>query len=427
MCKLYIYALSLLFICVSFRSYSLDKDEQYLNNIDFYLHTVDAGNMVYTNFGHTTIRIVNKNDGRDLVYNWGVFDFGSSPIQFALNFFKGLLNYKLAVYTYEKSLALYKWDGRTVWEDKINLTLLQKKKLLEKINWNLKPENRYYIYQYFFKNCSTLPRDFFNELFDDKIFQKYSKEPTHQTYRDMIRSHFEFNPEISFSLDILMNSRVDRQMSMWDKMFLPKTLREYMRSFPSKVEESGEMLPFLTYKKTLVEFTPPIVPIWNIYSILLYLFFLPLAAISLRVYLKRKNELNYSSKAFLRIFGFFCIVMGLIFGGFGLLMPISWMVSSHVDLHHNINQWLIWPCFIGLFPIGIYWLVWGKPLQILEINLKRIRIFFFSYGTVLFIYSLAGIFNLGKQNITNLIYYIVPVIFVTILLWNQIGVEAKKN
>ena len=154
--------------------------------IDFYLHTVEVGNLVFNNFGHTAIRLVDKRNGDDFVFNWGIFDF-SHPVSFSYKFFKGVLIYKLGAYPTRFAHRIYKWEQRTVWEDKLNLTPDQKKILYERISWHLKPENISYPYQYFFDNCSTRPRDFIDEALNGSVKALTENQSTHQTFRDMWR------------------------------------------------------------------------------------------------------------------------------------------------------------------------------------------------------------------------------------------------
>ena len=65
--------------------YSLPAD---MNGVHFYLITVDVGDKVWDNFGHTALRVIDENTNTDVVFNWGVFRINGGPVSFSYNFFK---------------------------------------------------------------------------------------------------------------------------------------------------------------------------------------------------------------------------------------------------------------------------------------------------------------------------------------------------
>ena len=57
----------------------LESPDQYrvptdLSGVHFYLITVDVGDMVWDNFGHSALRVFDENSNTDTVFNWGGFD-----------------------------------------------------------------------------------------------------------------------------------------------------------------------------------------------------------------------------------------------------------------------------------------------------------------------------------------------------------------
>ena len=59
-----------------------------MSGVDFYLITVDVGDMVWDLFGHTALRVYDENTNTDTVFNWGVFDISGGVGVFSWNFFK---------------------------------------------------------------------------------------------------------------------------------------------------------------------------------------------------------------------------------------------------------------------------------------------------------------------------------------------------
>ena len=57
------------------------------SQLDIYLITVDVGDNVWDNFGHSALRMVDGLAGTDTIYNWGVFEVRDGPTAFADDFF----------------------------------------------------------------------------------------------------------------------------------------------------------------------------------------------------------------------------------------------------------------------------------------------------------------------------------------------------
>jgi len=110
---------------------AIESPEQYtlpadMSGVHFYLITVDVGEMVWDNFGHTALRVFDENTNTDMVFNWGVFRINGGPVSFSYNFFKGIMNYELGTQSPNQEFEMYRAQERSVRQDKINLTNPQK-------------------------------------------------------------------------------------------------------------------------------------------------------------------------------------------------------------------------------------------------------------------------------------------------------------
>lgn len=330
-----------------------------VDRVDIYLHTVDIGNLVYNNFGHTAIRVHDRGNGEDWVFNWGIFDFGE-PLSFAFQFYRGFLIYNLGVYPYSVALRQYQFEQRTVWEDLLNLTHAEKTILLERLIWNAQPENRAYQYDYFFDNCSTRPRDYLDEALDGLIRLQTKDEFTEHRFRDYVREGYRYNPFIQLSLDILMNSRIDRQVSVWDSMFHPLDLRQALLDI-----EKNER-PLIYSSRVLLEFPRPAKPLFDGFTAIgLFGLLMLLAIIAVFYQARRLQDDKATQSAKLeslgyRLMGALALPLFLYGGILGLLMPITWAFSAHLDLHHNVNILLFWPIDIWLVWPAAVWLWKGR-------------------------------------------------------------------
>ena len=235
--------------------YSLPAD---MDGVHFYLITVDVGNKVWDNFGHTALRVIDENTNTDVVFNWGVFRINGGPVSFSYNFFKGIMNYELGTQSPSQEFAMYRSQERSVWQDRINLTNPQKEILYRRLLWNMQPENIVYPYQYFFDNCTTRVRDYLNEALSNTIAaQTSSYDLPSLTFRDQVKGHYESVALVGFSLDVLMNSNIEEPLSQWDEMFLPLKLRERLYLVESDVAEDGVRNKLLSDPQEVMLFASP--------------------------------------------------------------------------------------------------------------------------------------------------------------------------
>ena len=364
------------------------------NSVEIYLHTVEVGDLIFNNFGHTALRLYDPKTGRDLIYNWGIFDFGD-PVTFSLKFYSGVLDYQLGIYRTSSSIMRYKREGRTVWEDRLLLTQEETIRLLERLDWNSKRENRVYDYDYFFDNCSTKPRDYFEEALGGGLKESSEAIMTGKTFRDMVRSHYRSVPFVEVGLEVFMNGRLEREMTLWQQMFLPKTLRQVLLDY-----RRPDGSPIMKPSRTIVEFDPPVpYPVsgqvlWST-PLLVFLLF----CIS-------KLKTAHISKRFRICLGVSGCLYFFITGLIGVLLPLNWALSEHLDLHANWNSSVIWPIQF-LWIVLFYGILFGKVKVIIakrffELYLKC----YVSLGLIAFLLWFMGVI---EQDISYVLAAFLPV------------------
>ena len=192
------------------------------------LLTYDTGARVWERFGHNALWIHNAQTGADDHYDYGRFSF-ERP-HFVLRFLQGKLWYSMG---YESNvsgmIAAYSRQGRKIWAQELELTPAQRLALREFLEWNWKPENREYFYDYYRDNCSTRIRDAIDRVIGGAI-RRYGAQPSAMTWRDETRRLNENNAPLYTGLLLALGQPVDVTMSRWDQMFLPGRLREHLDS-----------------------------------------------------------------------------------------------------------------------------------------------------------------------------------------------------
>lgn len=392
--------------------------------VDFYLVTVDVGNQVWDNFGHTALRVVDRNTRSDLVFNWGLFDASEGNVTFASNFLRGILNYQLGVSPPSWEFGRYEREQRTVWQDKINLTNAQKEVLYKRLAWNLREENIVYSYQYFFDNCTTRVRDYLNEALGGRL-ESENRALARSTFRDEVQGHYASIPPVAVSLDILMSGSIDRRMTQWEELFLPAQLRRELLNFPSDVLRNGQRAAMLEEPTVIMEFTPPAPKPSGYYfvgaGLLIPVFFLflmlrrvPLSSFSSQPgFMLRAPQLSY------RLMGLLTLVVSLASGLYGLIMSFGWLASAHLDLHQNLNLLLFWPTDILGVIFALRWLIAGRSYSVSSTLHNVIVLYFILHILAAFGYVFVALTGIAEQNVVSLLIFVVPVLMAfAILVWN---------
>lgn len=400
--------------------------------VDYYLITVDVGDKVWDNFGHTALRVVDRESNTDLVFNWGLFDASGGSVAFASDFFRGILNYQLGVSPPSWEFNRYVAQERTVWQDRLNLTNEQKARLYRRLAWNLRDENIVYSYQYFFDNCTTRVRDYLNEALGGSLAQR-NRALTSSTFRDEVSDHYQSVPIVQFGLDVLMNSRIDRRMSQWEELFLPARLRQELLETPSDVSENGQRLNLLSEDALVAEFPSPQPP-YNIYNriaaaLLLPLIFLMfhLRHIPMQSFSAQKGFVLSSPALTYRVLGAVTTLVSLASGFFGLVMAIAWRESGHLDLHHNVNLLVFWPSDILGAIFGIQWLIFGRP-TVLGTAMKGVVSFYIGIHVLaVLVYFVLAATGLSEQVVASVALYVVCPLLLLAALVSITGFKAERR
>ena len=246
MAKIKTVAFSFLFCWCTLAAYSQRFDTTHINyssQARVSLLTCAPGNAVYSAFGHTSIRVIDPTTNKDVVYNYGIFNFNTPG--FYLKFARGMLKYMVARYPTIYFLREFQNEKRRVLEQEINLTPAEKKQFLDVLEDNLiDPKKRYYLYDFFYNNCASQVRDILKQEFNPIAPKEAAPD---STFRQMLDIYIADQPWIDLGIDLLLGVPVDKKADAFNQMFLP----DYLSSNMSKWQkQSGE--PLLNKPRVLV-------------------------------------------------------------------------------------------------------------------------------------------------------------------------------
>ena len=297
------------------------------------LITCSPGAELYSTFGHSALRIVDKGTGTDIIYNYGVFDFYDPD--FYAKFVRGKLLYFLDQENFTDFLYNYSAENRSVSEQVLNLSCIEKKEMQQFLFTNLRPENRQYKYDFLFDNCTTRLRD----LVLTKSGKNYQTAEILSNKQTSFRNHIHYYLDMNkmnwskLGIDLLLGAKLDRYMNASEAMFLPDYLEKgFDSSRFAGLPLVEQKIPLFT-KKDIAEtnhfsFTAP--------GFIFSLFLIVVAALS---FLSFKGSVTMLALTDFLLF----LMTGLV----GVLLVFMWIGTDHQICANNYN--LLWALPTHLF------------------------------------------------------------------------------
>jgi len=286
--------------------------------------TIGPGNSLSDAFGHSGIRVIDRVNNYDIVFNYGVYDYNAP--NFYGNFVKGRPIYSLGRNRFENFYRSYVNSSRQIIEQKLNLSEYKKRVLVNKLITNSKEENKDYKYNYFENNCSTKIGDIFNVLLEEEIRNEGINldNINSNSYRKLVYQHVVPNSWGALGIDICLGSVIDKNITDQDELFLPYNLKLYFDKLGNSNIRNGDLVEtsilfgeYIEYEET--SFSPLYV---------LLILSLIIIIITFLDYLKITRNVALD------------IIILLITGLIGLLLVYLWFFSNHIASAWNYN--LLW-------------------------------------------------------------------------------------
>jgi hypothetical protein len=289
------------------------------------LVTCSPGSELYSIFGHSAIRVKDTTTDTDLIFNYGVFDFDTP--NFYWKFIRGKLQYKLAIQPTGWFVESYAAEGRMVKVEKMNLTRNEKNRMIRFLRVNYLPENRYYLYDFFYNNCSTKIWDVAEENIPGELtFDTSIYDP--QSFRNLLAPYLSSVPWAKLGIDLLLGMPADKIATFKQQMYLPDFLSRNM-SHTIRKEAVGGKRGLLGPEKVILERDPQ-------KSQFNKPFIGPLAAFSLLLGLVLVITFFGGQKVKRWVDALLLLMPGLL----GILLLFMWFGSDHQQMDWNLN--VIW-------------------------------------------------------------------------------------
>lgn len=363
------------------------------DQVDVYLLTVGRGDQVHAIYGHTFLRVVDRAQGLDMNFNWGMFDFNGPG--FIWNFYTGNMMYWMGVADLQSTIEHYRrYERRSVTQERINLTAAQKMTLVRRVIWNAQPENVRYRYSQLFDNCATKPRNYLDEALGGKLKERFNAEPSPWTFRHYIRAGSIPLWWAYLGLDQMTNEVHDQRITPWQEMFLPARLRTILKDMPA-LDDTGSPIPgqmLLSDTQVLVDLPEP-VDGPDPYHLVALAFGIPML-LGLLGLLRSGREVVQA-----RILGLLGITYGSWCGFWGTAYTFNWVTAGYAEGLHNAGLLLMLPVDWLFAFVGLVMIIRGRrpTAPVWSERLAKVHIVGF------FVLLLAQIFGLVKQDTVGML------------------------
>ena len=218
------------------------------------LVTMGVGIRVWERFGHNAILIEDRARRTRTAYNYGLFDFRQED--FLFRFIQGRMWYWMQGLDADAMLRSYIRDNRSVWLQELDLSPEERLALRDFLAWNERPENRYYRYDYYRDNCSTRIRDAIDRVLGGRLRARTDTVATGTTYRFHTKRLTATDIPLYTGLNVALGQAVDQPISAWEEMFLPLSVREWVRRM-TLVDSTGRERPLVRAERTLYTSSVP--------------------------------------------------------------------------------------------------------------------------------------------------------------------------
>lgn len=306
------------------------------------LLTMGTGNEVWSLFGHDALLIHDNATGRDTVFNWGVFNFRQP--NFLSRFLKGRMLYAMGGDSLDLLMYAYRYWNRSVVSQELDLTASQRDTVLSLIRLNAQPENINYRYDYFRDNCTTRVRDILDRALGGQL-RAQSQKPSGTTYRSQALRLMQVDLPIALGVDLGLGRTADRELTMWQVMFLPRQLHDFVATLKVRDDSTGTMRPLVKGERVLYPGTrppePDATPSYGGWLLGAGIVFAGLFYVLGTRAIGGGRVARVSAAV---VVGIWTIAAGLL----GTVVTALWTITDHVFAHSNENVLLFNPLWLVL-------------------------------------------------------------------------------
>ena len=208
------------------------------------LITAGPNELVYSLYGHVGLRVVDPRQpaqARDRLFNFGVTNFNRP--NYVQDFLTGRVEFWGAPEPMSRAMKRWRRVQRTVKRYPLNLSPAAVARLVDRLELDVTPERRMFIYDTFRDNCSTRVRDYLDEYTGGAVYAALAAQPTGRSYRDDVRDAYAGRPFLLLGTELVPGVELDRERTLWEMGYRPETLADALREV--MIPGEGGLVPLL--------------------------------------------------------------------------------------------------------------------------------------------------------------------------------------
>jgi len=347
---------------------------------EIHVITMGPGEDLYTRAGHLALMVATMVDGQPVatrIYNYGATDWDNPRM--VSDFFTGQLTFFLrSPGSLDDAVREYGLgQKRTVYRKKLALTTAQTAELVDRLEEELKPENRDYRYHHVEAICTTRARDLIDQVVGGAIREQLASKPSDATIQQDVQLAFSDHRLPSIAADLLFGRRHYRPVDLYYGLYHPDRMRVALQQVlvPDPLGGS-EPVPLAGPPITLGErvgsplnVRPSHASWWFAFCVAVVLL-----ALGADAYRQLPDHPH--------IAGVWVALWSLPFGLLGLLIAVLMVLSGVPELHRNELILAFPPTDLWLVGLSYRWLRQQQP------SLRRVR--WYAIGRVV-----VGLLHLG--------------------------------
>ncbi len=374
---------------------------------DISLLTFGPGEIYWERFGHNAILVRNGDDEDNAVaYNYGLFDFNQK--NFLINFARGYMTYRMAADSLYMDLRMYEEEGRWVVVQHLDLEPAQRIALRDYLDWNAKPENTRYRYDYFRANCSTRVRDALDRVLGGTLQQQLQGRMTATTYRSEAVRLMAPDLWVALAMDVALGPAADRPLDLWQQSFVPMVFMDALRGI-KVVAPDGRQHPLVDDERKILRGDlpePPVAaPDLRLPS--------GLTGIAFAGILLLLARMRYVQTARVLLSTLACAFM-LVCGIGGVILGVVWGFTEHWSGWYNENLLLLNPLCLFLLP---GWITYARGDMRTQPRIQRLS------AIVAFLAALTLVLKLfpmlGQSNLSWILLLLPPHLALALIAWHR--------
>ncbi len=318
------------------------------------LVTIGPDHAIDTRFGHILLRVFDAESGMDDIYDFGVADFQRPG--FIAEAAMGQAKFWLRRSSTQIRFESYVLRDRQIDTQRLNLTDDQIAYLVERLEWNLLPENVEYAYDHAADNCSTRLRDLLNDVTGGAVQRAAYGMDVLRTYRGDILVAGSGRLWALIAYDLFTGPHGEDRVGAWQLSFLPGQLRGILAVAENPALGEGALLVASETVLHQRRAEPAVGGSVRIGREIIVAIGATLGLFFGVTAWRTRGSVRWLS----RLAGLVLLPTAALFGLLGLaLLPVS-LFSTGMLWTGNQNAWLFFPLDLLLLGPAVRWLWTGR-------------------------------------------------------------------